>query len=141
MAINYIKLSIGSTCDIADIYYQSGMIQTVYLDADLSKPEYVEEVEEEIEEDGTTIQTYQKLSKRYKFQVLVPEYLVDALKLLPMHNQVSMAYTNGLISMSMKNIKVEADFEDDWNGCMAMVTISFEGDNVIVKSGCCVNIS
>lgn len=138
---NYTKITFANPCDIGNVYYQTGFVQWIYLDAELSKPDFIDETEEDIDEEGNTLLTFQKLSKRYRLTAFVPEYIVNALKTLPMHDAVGLQYTDGTVSMDMKNIKVESEFDDDFNGCMATVAITFESDNVIVKSGCCVNIS
>ncbi len=137
---NYVKLEWSNSCDLGGIYYGGGFENRLYFDANVGKPDYEEEIEEQYNGDGVLISTFQRLVKIYKFQVFVPEYVADALKLMQLHDTITLTFLDGTYSSSIRNIKADVSFEDMSNDCMALVTISFQQDDQVVKTNCCVSL-
>lgn len=137
---NYIKLTWTNSCDLGNIYYSGGFENKIFLDALIGAPDFKELEEGEENDQGVFVKTLEKLQKINKFQCYVPEYLVDALKLMPLHDDVKIFYTNGLYSSQIRNIKVDVEWEDISNECMALVTVSFQQDDQVVKDNCCTTL-
>jgi len=137
---NYIKLQWSNSCDLGGIYYQGGFSNKLYFDTNIGKPEYVEEIEEEYNGNGVLISTFQRLVKVYKFEVVVPEYVADALKLMQLHDTITLTFLNNQYNGAIRNIKADVNWEDITDDCMATVTISFQQDDQVVKTNCCVNL-
>lgn len=140
MATNYLKIEYSNSCDLGNVYYQGGFINTIYLDTEIGAPEYKYEEEGEDNGDGVLIKTFEKLQKVYKFQVLVPEYMADALMFMALHDVITISYTNGLYSTSARNIIVNVTWDEDTNSCMALVEVSFQQDDQVLKDNCCTNM-
>jgi hypothetical protein len=134
---NYIKLTWTNSCDLGTIYYAGGFENKLFLDAEIGAPDYEDVEEGEENDEGVFIKTLEKLQKVHKFQCYVPEYLADALKLLPLHDDVQIFYTNGLYSSAIRNIKVDVEWDSGSNECMALVTVSYQQDDQVVKDNCC----
>jgi len=128
----------GNTCDIDNILYQKGFLQQLYLETDIGKPLY------EIDEVGSTDgdnnfkRTWQKWEKKYKFQVLVPEFIIEALSMIKMHDYISIFLPNSQ-SVRVKDFEIE-NITWQEEGCMALVGCEFTTD-YILNSGCCTNIN
>jgi hypothetical protein len=138
---NYIKLEWRNSCDIGRIYYQAGFSQHIFLDAGVGAPAYNQNFEEAGEDgNGVVILDYMKLEKVYKIQCYVPEYLLDALQLLSMHDDIMLSYTNGLFSSAIRNVVVDSEWAEESNQCMALATISFQMNDQVVKNSCCNNL-
>lgn len=137
MATQYLKLQWSNTCNLGRIYYDGDFRNMLYFDAEVGKPEYEYEVEEEYNTDGVLTATYQRLVKIYKFQVLVPEYVVDALEAMQLHDTISLTLINNGYISTITNVKVDAEWEDMTNECMALCTISFQQGDQVVKGACC----
>lgn len=137
---NYIKLEWWNSCDLGGIYYQGGFKNRLYFNTNVGKPDYEYEVEEEYNGDGVLISTFKRLVKIYKFQVFVPEYVADALQLMQLHDNIELTFLDGTYSSSIRNIKCDVSFEDITNDCMAVATISFQQDDQVIKTNCCVNL-
>jgi len=129
---DYILLEYSNSHDFGDIAYHNSFINRVYLDADVSKPEY-ELLEEGIEDaDGEFDPTFQKWAKKYSIVFYAQEFLVDALTLMTLHDQVYITLQNGESSQVLDvdvSYKWDADIE-----CWAEVTISFVTTYVIRKN-------
>lgn len=114
----------------ADLIYQNGFFQRVYLDAIIADPTY--KVDQEGEEDGfdNFIPTFTKVSKQLSFQTdLLPEFLVDALALLPLHDNVTVG----------KYEEVKAiELDVDWlvSGVAGSVEIKFNEAEASVAKIC-----
>ena len=137
--MDYLKIEYTNTYDFLErILYQKGFRQILYLDADVKKPEYP--IEEEGVENGEKEfnPTFLKWQKRYQFEVYAPEFLVDALTTLPLHDNVWITFQNDESNL-ITDIDVDVDWEDlgeteKTHGCFAKVTVSFAVDYILVTA-------
>jgi len=127
-----ITLEWWNTCDTHDVLYQMGWRQIRYYNADLSEPKH-ELTEEGAEDgDGEFHPLHQRFVKTYHFDVAVAEYELDALTLLPFHDQVRITDENGY-SAFMKDIEVTPG---DWNERFIRVDIYFNTQSYIKTPKC-----
>lgn len=141
MATNYLKIEYSNSCDLGNVYYQAGFENIIYLDTQIGAPEYQYEEEGEENGDGVLVKTFQKLQKVYKFEVQVPEYMADALMFMALHDVITLSYTNGLYTASIRNVIVNVTWDEDTNSCMALVEVKFQQDDQVLKDNCCTNLS
>lgn len=123
-----------------DFCYPSGSLRynypyksRVYLKTDIGKPEYP--FEQVISErNGKNFKLKQISSKQYKFVFLAPEYVCDAFRQVPLHDFVEITNYNDNRSYTIDEINMG---NPDWQnrGDLAAVTVDFQTDTVIVKSG------
>jgi hypothetical protein len=140
MADNYIMLQWNHSCDLGNIYYNGGYKNRIFIKTDLGAPEYEYEVEAKENGDGEIIPVTQKTRKVYKMVILnCSEPLVDALNALQMHDTVYLAYSNGLYSAQIKNIKTIVTWENDQ--CLATVELNFHQDDQIISNSCCTDLT
>lgn len=119
------KNNIGSS-----LIYQNGFFQRLYLDTAILEPKY--KVDQEGEEDGFEVfhPTFTKLSKQLAIQTeLIPEFLVDALAALPLHDQVT-------FGRYQEAKAIETDV--DWlvSGVLGTVEIKFNEAEFAVSKIC-----
>lgn len=103
----------------------------LYVSADISKPDYEEE-EEVIKRDGYSFFEKQISYKKYRFTFLAPEFLCDAMRIIRMHDNITItdqygdAYAADTFLTSVK-----------WDeaGYLAVVDAEFTSDTVIKKNG------
>ena len=123
-----------------DFCYPSGKIRynypykgRVYLKTDIGKPEYPFE-QEVTSRNGKNFKLKQVSSKLYKFLFLAPEYLIDAFRQIPLHDFVEVTNYNDNRTYTVDEINMQSP---EWldNGDVASVTVDFQTDTVIVKSG------
>lgn len=131
------KITYFDTCDVGGIYYATGATQyknVMYFAEDVTAPEY--EFNEEGEEDGlgNFNADYKKLSKRYLLQVVVPEFITDALQLMPLHSTIQIETDNGYSGV-VDTISVNTKWQGE-DKLWALADILFSTD-FIVKTGCC----
>lgn len=130
-----IKLTWKNSCDLAGIYYGGGFENKMFIDAPIVKPEYIN-VEDGFEnDDGVFVKEYESLKKVYKFEMIAPEHIANALKLMALHDNVKI-YTS-LYSAQIRNVKVNVNWESQFNDCMATVEVTFEQDDQVAKTACC----
>ena len=140
------KITYWDTCDVAGIFYrtlQYGSEQyknILYLDVDIGKPnyEFVEDGEEDAE--GNFIAEYKRLEKQYVIQGVFPEYMVDALSLLPLHiggsGNVQVLTSRGYTG-AVDKMTVSPNWEGNL-GVWALTDIVFNTE-FVVKTNCCDN--
>lgn len=126
---DFIKIEFWNSCNL-DIYYQNGFTQWFYLDSDLIAPDY--ELDQEGYEDGDQefVPTFQKVKKKYNVEVILPEYLVHALTLMQLHDNI---YVTRKTGETVKLIDVSVTHEIIQ--CYYRVNISFSID--FLRSDCC----
>ena len=71
----------------------------------------------------------------HKIEVLVPDYLQDALAMLSMHDEVDI--TEGIDTVQMLEIKVTNDYADNYLGT---AKIEFELPGDYIKNACAKNL-
>jgi len=124
-----------------DFCYPSGRVRynypykgRVYLKTDIGKPEYTFE-QVVSERNGKNLKLKQISAKQYKFVFLAPEYLADAFRQIPLHDFVEITNYNGVTrTYTVDEINMATpDWQD--RGDVGAITVDFQTDTVIVKSG------
>lgn len=135
MAANpYIKLEWRNNCDMANILYQTGYTQWMYIDGEVTEPEYVYTIESFSNGEEEETRTFQKVEKTYKLKFIAPEFLCDALSLVPIHDLVWVTLKNGERGQA-KDVAFETNWETD---CFANCTITFTV-TYYIRANCCEN--
>ena len=114
----------GGCIDYSTPYFRNLM----YVPTQISRPEYPVE-EEATKRDGYTFIAKQLSSKLYKFNMLAPEYLCDAMRLMPLHDYVRIT-SNGTVYHA-ETFNVNPVWQD--GGYIAAVECEFETDTIIKK--------
>lgn len=121
----------------ADFVLKNGLITfannfkfKLYLKTELGKPEYEFE-EEATERLGYSFIESQVSKKIYKFTVLVPEYLCDAMRIIRLCSNKVLTCLDETYDMLSFNMDVEWQDQGD----TASAECEFEVDNVIVNLG------
>lgn len=128
--------------DDDDFYMDSGVIvytsptfkNRLYLQADIAKPEY--EFEEEGDtRDGVFYPTKQISKKKYKFNFLATEYLLDVMRFIRMADYINISWQkpNETVHLYPSTFLMTPDWEKE--GDLAGVAVEFETDTVAKKIG------
>lgn len=100
----------------------------IYLETELAKPEYI--IDEIIDErDGFKFFEKQLVKKTYRFSFLAPEYLCDALNLIPLHDFITILHDGKLFRV------YDILFTPEWleDGFYAKVEAEFSTDAIFKK--------
>lgn len=118
----------------AILYHSLGYYNQVYLQAEVAKPEY--EFEEEGEtRDGVFYPTKQISKKKYKFNFLATEYLLDVMRFVRMADYITIRFVRGgeTITLFPSSFLISPEWEKE--GDFAGVSAEFETDTVAKKTG------
>lgn len=102
----------------------------LYLKTEVGKPEYEFE-EEATKRLGYTFVESQVSKKIYKFNVVIPEFLCDAMRLIRLCDEKKLTCKEDVYDM----LTFEMDVDWQTQGDLASVTCEFETDNVLVNLG------
>lgn len=126
--------------DSEDLVFDAGRIvyknenkvfhQVLYLDSDIAKPEYIFEEEGETR-DGYYFPIKQISEKRYKFNFLASEYLLDVMRFIRMADYVKITYHGQVYYPD--TFLITPEWES--NGDVAVVSAEFDTDTVVKKLG------
>lgn len=119
------------TMDAGTIVYENPAFQNIlYLQSDLAKPEYPFEEEGETR-DGYFFPTKQISEKRYRFNFLASEYLLDVMRFIRMADFAEIEYHGQRYSLD--TFLITPEWED--NGDVAAVEAVFDTATVAKKIG------
>ena len=119
------------TMDAGTIVYKNPAFKNVlYLKSDLAKPEYPFEEEGETR-DGYFFPTKQISEKRYRFNFLASEYLLDVMRFIRMADFAEIEYHGQ--TYSLDTFLITPEWED--NGDVAAVEAVFDTATVAKKIG------
>ena len=119
------------TMDAGTIVYTSPAFKNVlYLQSDIAKPEYPFEEEGETR-DGYFFPTKQISEKRYRFNFLASEYLLDVMRFIRMADYAEIEYHGQRYSLD--TFLITPEWED--NGDVAAVEAVFDTATVAKKIG------
>ena len=107
----------------------------LYLATDLAKPDY-NFTEEGENRDGYFFPIKQISSKRYRFTIFAPEYLLDVMRLIRMSDHIQITYRGQVFTAD--TFLMTPTWES--NGDLASVVCEFETDTVAKKIGRLVTI-
>lgn len=115
--------------DAGTIVYKSPSFRNVvYLPSDIAKPEYVFEEEGETR-DGYFFPIKQISEKRYRFNFLAPEYLLDVMRFIRMSDHIIVRYKGETYKVDSFLITPEWEAQGD----VAAVEAVFDTDTVAKK--------
>lgn len=107
----------------------------LYLKAEIAKPEYTYDEEGETR-DGHFFPSKQISQKVYRFAMLAPEYLLDAMRLLPLADHIQITAEPGSdreVVYLPEQILLTPSWESE--GDVASVAVEFRTDTVVKKLG------
>lgn len=148
-SINFFYSDVFTFCDVSDMIeieywhcedfiYPGGHFQynfpyknRIYISSDIGKPSY--EYEEVVRKrDGHNFHIQQISYKLNRFEFLCPEFVIDAMRLIRLHDQIIIKYQNQEFEVDellMNNPR----WQD--KGDLASVLIEFKTDSVVVSNG------
>lgn len=140
---NYIQLTyVNSGCIIVDedgvgVVHNNTGVFSVFLNANIARPEYEFEPEGANDGQGGTTKNFLRADKLNAFTVAVPEYMADALVLCQIAQGVFVNFPNG-DSITCKDVAVTVEWglPEPVTNCYANVTFKFRAATWI-RSGCC----
>lgn len=147
----YTMIEWKNNCDLSDVIFQSiddenNYFNRLYIDGQLTRPEYP--FKEEGDEDGnnTLNITFQKWEKKQSLIVTnAPEFIVDALTAIRLHDTVTITKSLRKNQLQVLNAfeveKVESEIQSIFNDCATNVELKLLLKEKIVDATCCTNIS
>jgi len=138
----YLSIEYYNSSDVDSIDYTNGDYEQytnkLLINTKLTKAEYEYEEEGTENGDGEFLPTFMKRTKRYKFVFYAPEYILDAITLIPMHSSVTVITDSGegtteTITVARNKFYVNDIFWTDTKG-FAKVSCEFWTDPVVVTN-------
>lgn len=111
--------------------YPENFYHKLYLHTQLGKPDYPFE-EDVTKRDGYTFIEKQVSEKKYKFTFLAPEYLIDAMRIIAMHNTILITNVDGT-EYEVDHFLITPKW--DTVGDLASVDVEFECDTIVKTVG------
>ncbi|NCT92950.1 MAG: hypothetical protein GXC72_00875 [Chitinophagaceae bacterium] len=131
-----VKLEWWNESDIDPLLYQTGYKNRIYLDTytEAMPPNLIQEGENNGE--GEFVPSFHRVVYKHKFEAFIPDYLQDAMAMLPIHDHVRI--TENGDSALIYQLKVTPDYGENYIGTCRL---EFELSNKYMKTSCPKNIS
>jgi hypothetical protein len=135
-ACGYVTLSFSHCCNIGDLLYEFDFVQTLWLQSDNIEPAFPYTEKGQENGYGKFIPTFRRQEKTYAIRTaLIPQYLVDVLHRLKMHDIMTYIDQTGE-TYTVDSVDIEHEwFGDDKYYATAVITLDL-GESVIAY-GCC----
>lgn len=118
----YTLIRWSNACDIGTTLYQRNLEQRVYLPAEPAGPEW--DLSRDVLKTGLLreVTTFGETRERAALKFIAPEFLMDAITLLPLMTTAEMVTRHGDL-VTMRDISITHEWLD--SGCFCMVTLQF----------------
>ena len=130
--LGYAKLEYSPGCTISETIHVDSNSFRLLLPVDLGQPDYEYKPDSEDDGQGGVVTLYKRLEKRWKFFIIGPEYMADALAAVQMMGSVSLNFEAGDFIVC-RDVKVDVDWTTP---CFARITFEFSAD-ILSKTACC----
>ena len=134
----YLTINFSNTCDLGDILYSDGFTQTVWFESETMENSYPQEEEGQKNGESRFVRTFARQVKKYLARTKdLPAYMVDVFNRMKLHNTVTLIDLVGDTN-TVYNLEVEHEwlFDDKY---YAKLDLTFDYDESVVVSSCCVN--
>lgn len=135
------KIKYTDTCNVGDIYYKTtgrAYYNVIYFDVEVGNPEPIYTEGAGDSGDISDVEyDFMKLQKQYNVQPLLPEFLNDAVELLPLHlltGEVVFSTSKGYQGTASV-IEIEPSYEDAFR-TLSATDINFITESIL-KTNCC----
>ena len=132
---DYLTINFQSSCDLGDLDY-TDFDQSLWLETEAMEPTFPYREQGQENGNGVFIPTWQRQDKIYQIRTkLLPQYLVDVLHRLKLHDTITLIDTLG-DEYTVQEIDVEHEWQFD-DKYYALATLSVDLGEGIVNTGCC----
>lgn len=120
-------------CIISETIYNDAPSFQLILPVDLGQPDYKYKPDTQDDGQGGVVNLFQRIDKRWRFFIVAPEYIADALTSVQMMSSVSLNFESGDFIIC-RDVEVEVDWTTP---CFAKISFTFSAD-FLSKTACCV---
>ena len=131
----FLTINFSNSCDLGDIDY-TDFDQTLWIETEVMEPVFPYTEKGQENGDGEFVPAWQRSDKLYQIRTkLIPQYIVDVLHRLKVHNSVTMIDIVG-DEFTVEQIDTEHEWHDN-DKYYAIAVISADLGEGVVNSGCC----
>jgi len=133
---NRIKLEwYDTTCGQGNVRYDlANIVNKLYLLSDVGEPSYLYDEDGQEDGDKEIDPVFQKVTRRSRFRVVIPEYISEAFALIPLCNTVLLTDQFG-DQYNITNIEIS---DPEWlNGCMGRIEFVYSHSLDYIIKRCC----
>ena len=135
----YLTLTFTNTCDLGELLYHDGFTQTLWFESESMENSYPLQEEGQTNNYNKFFRTFARQVKKYVARTkMMPDFMVDVFNRMKLHNSIELIDLVGDVH-TVYNLEVEHEwlFDDKY---YAKIDLTFDYDETVVSSGCCVAI-
>lgn len=144
---DYLKITWGSNCTYADIYYNDGYADFMFIkadDTDIIEPLYEVVRKDSQEKEGRTMSPNKLSRKSYKVIFKASEATCDTINTIPLANSVFLQFPDGAV-VAIKGddvtVNIKEAVQDKYSGINYFDVELLFLTSVTVKKECCANLN
>lgn len=136
----YLTINFTHSCNLGDIYYEGGLIQTLFLESETMEPVFPYTEKGAENGFGQFVPTWQRQEKNQLIRTnLIPQHIVEVLHRLKLHDTITLIDLVG-DGFTVEEIETEHDWQfDDKYYAMAKITVDL-GETIVI-TGCCTAVN
>ena len=136
----YLIIEFFNSCNLGDILYSGGFIQTLYFESETMESSYPTEEEGQKNGEGQFVRTFARQVKKYLARTKqMPDYMVDVFNRMKLHDNIELTDLVGDVH-SLLNLEVDHEwlFDDKY---YAKMDLTFDYDETVIIAACCENLT
>lgn len=136
----HLIIDFSNTCDIGDIIYQDGLMQTAWLKSEPMEMAFPQEEQGANDGNGRFVRSYARQVKKYIVRTpQMPDYMVEVFNRMKLHDTVEITNLIGDTN-DVYNLEVDHEWLYD-DKYYAQINLTFDHNEAFVIVGCCNNVT
>ena len=135
----YLTLNFTNSCDLGELIYHDDFTQTLWFESESMETSFPQEEEGQKNNDGKFFRTFTRQVKKYIARTkMMPDFMVDVFNRMKLHNSIELIDLVG-DTHDVYNLEVDHEwlFDDKY---YAKIDLTFDYNETVLSSGCCVSI-
>jgi hypothetical protein len=136
----FVIINFSNICDLGDILYHTGMVQTLWMITEPMELTFPQEEEGVKNGEGRFVRTFTRQTKKYLMRTpLLPDYMVEVFNRMKLHDTIQLTNLVGDVD-TVYNLEVDHEWFDV-DKYYAKIDLTFDHDETFVIAGCCNNLT
>jgi hypothetical protein len=136
----YLTINYSNTCDIGELLYHGGLLQTIWFESEPMECTFPEDEEGIKNGEGRFVRSFARQVKKYLVRTKeMPDFIVDVFNRMKLHDTIELIDLVGNRN-DIYNLEVEHEWLWD-DKYYAKLELTFDYDESVVIAGCCNNIT
>lgn len=136
----YLTINYSNTCDLGDILYSEGLIQTIWFESETMEPSFPQEEQGVNNGEERFVRSFARQTKKYLARTKeMPDFMAEVFHRMKLHDNIEMIDLVGNEN-DVYNLEVDHEWLYD-DKYLVKIDLTFDYNEAFVIAGCCNNLT